>query len=365
MSISASGSLFSASPSSFKNLLNKIYYTQQGSSLEEVRVFYSHLILLAGSLSPEDMKKLQPWLAQILAFPQLREEQAQLATELGKWCQAHDSSNALYYFAIALNIEETKERHVLASDSFVRWVIATENYKKRLTYAYNTDNDEQFFNVLRGLKGFTPLCCKESDFLALIKQAQDVLLQNSRETRLDFINKYTEILDCYKVPPLCNTPPSKTYREALLHYRKSFEKPGPYLDPFRELFRVLVKDAFILAGPPPCGYDLRAMGSLAGRPCPYSDLEWFILVEDQKHFDYFKSLAKILELQIISLGETPASSLPVFTCLGSKHRSGLHVDPGANLALDNSPHVVSEPMLLATQVVCDFLFMQTGSLHTN
>ncbi len=348
MSSPISASTLSANPLSFESLFNKIYYTQSGSSIEQVKDFYSQLIPLAASLNPEDMQSLRPWLEQILAFPQLREEQAQLATELGKWCQKYDYSNALYYFAIALNIEETEERHALASESFIHWVIAAESYKRRLTYAYYKCDDETFLNVIYDLKNFAPLCLKESDFLAFIEQTQDFLRENYQPSRQVFINKCTQILDCYEVPLLCKTPPSKAYRQALSHYRKSFEKEGPYLDPFREFFQVLVKDAFILAGPPPCGYNLRAMGSLGrGQPCPYSDLEWFILVEDKEHTPYFKSLAQLLELQIISLGETAASSLPVFTCLGPKHRSGLHVHhcdlvPGDR----NQPVLLSSPQRL-------------------
>ncbi len=158
MSSPISANPLSANLLSFKSLLNKIYYTEPGSSLEQVKDFYSQLIPLAASLNPEDMQSLRPWLQQILVFSQLREEQAQLATELGKWCQTHDYSNALYYFSIALNIEETEERHALASESFIRWVIASESYKKRLTYAYYKcrDSDEEFSNVLHHIKDFAP-----------------------------------------------------------------------------------------------------------------------------------------------------------------------------------------------------------------
>ena len=119
----------------------------------------------------------------------------------------------------------------------------------------------------------------------------------------------------------------------------------------------MLNDAITILGEPPCDYDLRAMGS-AGREeiCPYSDLEWMILIgnnqnedrisqdndninQDKKiydqHISYFKTLASFIELQVVSLGETAAANLPVFTSLGTKNSSGFHIDTGGNPSKDD------------------------------
>ena len=126
----------------------------------------------------------------------------------------------------------------------------------------------------------------------------------------------------------------------------------------KDFFRVrLLNDAFAILGEPPCDYDLRAMGSFGREEiCPYSDLEWMILIrnnqnkdrinqDDDKinqekeiynqHISFFKTLASFIELQVVSLGETAAANFPVFTSLGAKNSSGFHIDTGGNPAQDD------------------------------
>ena len=59
--------------------------------------------------------------------------------------------------------------------------------------------------------------------------------------------------------------------------------------------------------------------------CPYSDLEFMILIRDKTQAPYFKKLVTILEIQIASLGETQRFSFS-FTCLEEPNTSGLHID---------------------------------------
>jgi hypothetical protein len=61
---------------------------------------------------------------------------------------------------------------------------------------------------------------------------------------------------------------------------------------------------------PSCGYDIRAMGSFAKRElCPYSDLEYMILIENEENRDEFQILAQFLDIQITSLGSWGKSSV--------------------------------------------------------
>jgi tetratricopeptide (TPR) repeat protein len=60
-------------------------------------------------------------------------------------------------------------------------------------------------------------------------------------------------------------------------------------------------------GEVPCKYSIIAFGSMArGEMTPYSDFEWGILLEDsnRRNKEYFKTLANLLYLKVVNLGET-------------------------------------------------------------
>ena len=100
-------------------------------------------------------------------------------------------------------------------------------------------------------------------------------------------------------------------------------------DKFRDLFEIILTDTFAIVGEPPCSYDIRAIGSVGrGEPVPFSDLEFFILIESEEHRDYFKTLLQFLELQVVSLGETEKKSLIDFTCIDKKRSKCFYLDGG-------------------------------------
>jgi len=63
-----------------------------------------------------------------------------------------------------------------------------------------------------------------------------------------------------------------------------------------------------LLGLPLCDYAFIGFGSLAREEMtPYSDLEFGILISDDKHKEYFRNITKLFHLKIINLGETTAT----------------------------------------------------------
>ncbi|NGX37827.1 MAG: hypothetical protein K1000chlam2_00990 [Chlamydiae bacterium] len=363
----------------FDDLLIEIQSCTEKTPLRKISQTLSHLHASIPNLDQEEMRKLLICLPEALRHASsLKKEQAILSSTLGNWNLERSVKGALHYFAIALNIEETQERHEQASSIFVRWTLEKAIHKRLLQHAYRMAAPEKFDAILDDIQRLKPFCSEQKDFDALIKQATQVLTEDPKESRLQLFKPCIQKLrsiDHMLSQTECTT---QKYRAALVNYRKKFETsdPSEMLDHFKQLFEVFLEDAFLLVGPPPCDYDLRALGSLAKKsPCPHSDLEWFILIQDKKNLPYFQNLAEMIELQFISLGETaPGVNIPVFTAHGPKHRSGLHIDPGANPALgSNTVELISEPEELASDISVNNInnnddlatsFLQSVSLKT-
>ena len=71
-----------------------------------------------------------------------------------------------------------------------------------------------------------------------------------------------------------------------------------------------------------------------------------VLIEkdDEATRSYFNTLIRLIELLVVSLGET-ANKHIVFTCIHDKNPSGFHLDDGGNPAKD--PSLLSTPEAMA------------------
>ena len=129
---------------------------------------------------------------------------------------------------------------------------------------------------------------------------------------------------------------TKEYRKHLEEYRNTYKQEIPllirekqriYTQKFQDFFNHLITDAFIILGPPPCAYTFCSMGSISrGEPTPHSDLEPILLIEKEEELPYFKNLTTFLELQCLSIGETPCTHAPIFT--SSPPKGGFYWDVG-------------------------------------
>ena len=283
--------------------------------------------------------------------------------------------SATHYIAKAILIQETSPPiDGLAARIFRTVSVNLSSFKDKLALAISSANKIQVFQLIDDLKSrLEHLCCDEEKnaYIKLFYKQIRTLYSETFALRgqerieacgLNSLNSEIQarLLEKTLAPPCLITT---GYRQKLAAFRQQFKelyRQCPSLAKPEEVkilqtevstlfiafIRELVQDAFTIIGDPPCHYDLRAMGSLAREEiCPYSDLEWCILIETIEHRPYFIRVARFIEVQFIGFGEDPAMTLPVFSCIGKKHRSGLHVDTGSNPAILHD--LISTPELLA------------------
>ena len=370
----------------FVNFMASLQVNAHPQVIEEAYSALDSLIDIADAFH-----KIEPSIRKLLNISsddRYAGKQQQLAIKLAEWHyrQAKKQTekneklkyftNAIHYIGKAshLSVHPSSVIHGLASRIFKVSAVQLSVFQDRLEQAVSKVEKQQVFHLVENLKErFIPICC-ENEKNALIKL---FFKQVSSVYTLTFNQRGQERLEACGLStlygPMENWLEKKICTDCFITtgYRQKFESFRSYFkdlyfnfllkDPIIENVRFfqqkitkqfiafiqcLLKDAFAILGDPPCNYDLRAMGSLAREEiCPYSDLEWCILIEHEEHRLYFVRLAHLLELQIIGLGEDPAQNLPVFTCIAKKHLSGLHVDPGGNPAILHD--LINTPELLA------------------
>ncbi|MBS4164653.1 Uncharacterized protein PRO82_001984 [Candidatus Protochlamydia amoebophila] len=345
------------------------------------KIFACLLMLIPIIESPYEIKESLRLLLDLTEHPCFAEDQQRLAIELAKWHykkgkQEKQEDTQLKYFMDAMHYigkaqfiskafesELSEELQRLASRLFKVASTSLGIFKQSLEQAVGKNDSQQIVQIVTNLETrFASICClseKHALIKLFYKQVQAVISHTLNTRGLERIQ--ASGLDTLKetMRPYLKHPSFPTecfitikYRDELNTYREKFQTlyqtidlqqftieevrtlQGEVSTHFLSFLHALVEDAIAILGDPPCLYDLRAMGSLAKEEvCPYSDLEWCILIEEIEYQPYFVKLARLLELQIIALGEDPAQGLPVFTCIGAKHRSGLHIDSGGNPAV--------------------------------
>ncbi|MCE5318093.1 MAG: ankyrin repeat domain-containing protein, partial [Parachlamydia sp.] len=374
---------------------------------------YQSLLKVIPSMTPRDyldlLSLLPPFLSRTTGF---FDEQRRLALALAEWkirqaeqgpLEEHFSNyqGAMSYYSTAIQIakimeerrqgEHVREDQRAASKLLMRilcqHLLQNHLFKNRLERARSQGKtaEEMALKVMaliESIETFQRFCSDEQDrqhLFALYEIAFDECHINCPESRRSMFAEHRNLIQV-KQRQIAQAPQvlelrTAEYHRALAKFREAFDgspkSPQPIRSSrehmnyfseevmsyqmrvtrkFKEFFSILLQDAVTILGPPPCQYDICAMGSL-GRmePCPYSDLEFMILVENEACEGYFQFLAQLLHLQILSLGETASTDL-IFTCLGEKNRSGLHVDFAGHLT-----DIVGTPQKIASKQCVDVL----------
>ena len=336
--------------------------------------------------------------------PTLWEEQHELAIKLASWIlsgayQKKTFSErypfflqAMDYYSKAIRISNLKQPHLSKNDHLLASELLIECIKVLLVEgdAFKEDLDRlkrqdkplltiQAFNRIEDLKR---LCCTDEHkgIIQSLYQQAGCIFTRSNIPAFEACAKKAEdesSIEPYQFP-LSEQYPTEKYHARLKQIRSNFESikrisdvkgvrlfQSELTDEVVKFFKVLLEDVIAILGPPPCLYDLRAMGSLSKEEfCPFSDLEYMILIHDTSKGDYFLLLAQIFELQIRSFGETSMDT-PIFTCIDLQNPSGMHIDTGGNPA--NYPHLIQRPDEMANihkKNIVDPTTINNTSLHS-
>ena len=290
----------------------------------------------------------------------LPEKQCRLAYLIAKrYLEEKSLKDAMRYSATALNIArqyglETASIEEIESQIFLSFLDAQHSRIRREFEAVEK-NPEAFHQKLKELLTLRRFCRmgeslqKVVDLFQIAQEVKKRLNPASRqllESSRDLLIQGRTLRQL----PSDWTFITEEYRRRLQEYRDGFknevnetlrEKQRSYTQNFKTFFNHLMKDAFILLGPPPCSYLFCSMGSISREePTPYSDLEWILLIEYEKERSYFETLRAFFELQCISIGETPAQHTPVFSsCLP---KEGFHSDTGGGDFLVGTPEEIAK-----------------------
>lgn len=300
---------------------------------------YQKLYELLATLLPQLIVE-RNWLSTVQILlnmtNQLRSEQQTLALRIaqhfGSSCDLLSSYKIpFHYFAKAIKINvDNLIPHQEASLLFFQLVRLL--FRERLEELRRRGNVQKFETAIKEmghlLTSFMVIPQHQED---LCLDAQRIIHEASQATLGNYRSCLTAIRTLETQSITLGEPVSKRYHQALVALRQKLSSPQDMFHYWKTFIKEqLIRDCFAILGDPPCRYDIRAMGSLGKKePCPFSDLEYFILVEDDQWRPYFVKLALLLEMQVIFVGETASNEFPVFTVLGSSNLSGFHIDQGA------------------------------------
>ncbi|MCB1107068.1 MAG: hypothetical protein KDK76_03120, partial [Chlamydiia bacterium] len=332
---------------------------------------YEHAFLILSELSPDQFTRFQSlFLPNLLRnSPHLVEKQHDLAQALGNFFFNQEKATpssykiSLHYWVLANHLSTKGNLHSCLDltpifTSFIeKRLINEEPFRKTCAYLTASGNLDGLTKTWHKGKELTPFFPKllfqilheqgeKGHAERLTNSCQKTFAPIAKEIIMGFFeNQQKEDL---------NSTLAQRWRSFLEKYRAAFEEDDSDLKTyqhnltkaFKERFFVpLIEDALFFLGLPPCGFDIRAMGSLARNELSKtSDLEYFILIEKEEHLPYFKTLASFLELQFIALGETKLpQDFPTFSALGD-FSGGIHIDIGGNPLVNDS---IATPRTLA------------------
>lgn len=241
--------------------------------------------------------------------------------------QVLDSHLEPHWMVEQVDLDQELKGHEFGEDAaifgfFKKEIAFNNNVLERLTQAGKEGNVEAIQSILEDLFYLFNFTSNEDDvqFIRNLFDQAGALLDNiSDEGKRESFSFLREIVDRgkqYTVSAHHSPTMMDRYRIAFDVYIKSFSEGLTNRERFAKfqvLFQeVLLRDAFVLMGPPPCTYDMRTIGPLGRQEiCPYFGFKWFILIASDNEADrsYFVRLGRLIQTQMTSMTGATTTSL--------------------------------------------------------
>ncbi len=346
MTVSAVGSAVgragnSGHLSNFNNILLEIQALDHKVSSNTLLDIYQALHQQMPAFSGEQMRRFNVLevYQKLVAHPTASEhanEQARLATDLGDWQQLNNSfQEAYFYYVMALNWQESDERHRLATIAFLKWTF------EKLAKSISTLKPEALNRVIDELFSFHSSAEEVEQLSEFITG-----IISSSGTRFNLLGQCARHFKERRSSP----PPSSTdyltkrhrtkfNKDFVVSFPKAQVSNSVVLESFTDMLRPMMEYMRDLIGPLPEGYDFRLIGSFArNEGCPASDFEWFGLVKEKEKSDELKLFAEGIHMLVSAFGKTPFTKNNLFVAkfpdIDQTHEGvGFRVDDGAHPAL--------------------------------
>lgn len=285
------------------------------------------------------------------------------ALEIGKRYKLHDADEEIHVFISKVFLVFIRKSLPRVEEAQLKLLIKKCDYEAILKLSERLALARPFFCTVEDRFQF------ERDYTnAIIKVIPDIQDQSLREKISSHILPSKDVENQEELP-------SQIYRTKLHEFRKNFQSKSEEIynkrfkgnsvfnvDELRQFqnklreegvdffLHTFLLNAFVILGLPPCGWNAAMIGSRGrGDFGPDSDVEWYFTIEDKKNdqtnkhnIAYFKKVARLVNLQINSLGESPFDSSSNFP--SHPNRTGFHLDPDGNPSNDNEKSIVLQPL---------------------
>ena len=285
------------------------FSSEKAKILSEVREFYAHAVnhYKANNLELAEhalVKVLKPFLSKpsmrsvYVKVEDFKEELLDSMYKLGniylnsaQYSDNHSKAAAIFQYCAAF----AREYH-------------TQQYKiddVEIDLLHEAYSVEQKFLSFFGIQSVPETTSNKVSEYSTYKKSLDHIrsmaaekLELIAEWPIDLISERVEVVE-------------ETYKKSSFFVNSA---PDREINP--GLIQQLLKSCLVQLGPPPagCEHAVIGLGSLAGgKMTPWSDLEFAILISEDRHEykEYFRNLTKLLHIKVINLGETPLRSIGI------------------------------------------------------
>lgn len=195
-------------------------------------------------------------------------------------------------------------------------------FLKRLNTIENW-TERSFAEITKFIDDLQPYMTQVDELRTLYETLKGRLPASPREDENSFINRLEKIMGTLSQEAL-DSIDQQDREKPILTQKEVFDRAV-------RILRDTVRDTLTILGPSPCEYDIRLMGELGRQESGYyPQLEYFILISDEKHRPYFLKFAQLLELQMILMGETQSTQCLTFTTKNSRKTVGFHIADQGN-----------------------------------